>query len=174
MTLAMSLLKRVEEWRICLFVFIVYCVFMKNKDEGFVYKFLVPILSTMLWGVGLCTGVFGLLPKAVNAEAQFFIAAYSVYVLFIFDTIVEFIDIWAVSCKRHYGGNVFGLFALYALIFVGVIIATFVDVFCYSKEACKLIVVICMILHKCLMAFFNNHHGYFLLDIKGDVFNSNI
>lgn len=137
-------------------------------------RFWMPAINTILWGAGLCIGVFGLLPKYDDPNIQFIIAAYSVYLLFVADSIVEFLNISACNSEQHYNANVFMVFGWLFFIFATVVVATFLLIINDNKELHQIVILVAMVLHKGSMAFFSHNQNSFLSNIKGGVYNSNI
>ncbi len=86
-------------------------------DNEMIHRYLIPILNTLLWSAGLAIGVFGLLPQADSHSTQFLIAAYSVYILFIFEVLVDFLDILARREEQYFGANILGMFGLFVFYF---------------------------------------------------------
>lgn len=144
------------------------------KDNEMIHRYLIPILNTLLWSAGLAIGVFGLLPQADSHSTQFLIAAYSVYILFIFEVLVDFLDILARREEQYFGANIFGMFGLFVFIFLIIVLTTFAHIYGSNQVLCKSIILAGMIAHKFLIAFFNKNSQCFLLNIRGQVYNSNI
>lgn len=143
-------------------------------DNEIIHRYLIPILNTLLWSTGLAIGVFGLLPQADSPSTQFLIAAYSVYILFIFEVLIDSLDILARSEEQYFGANIFGMFGLFVLMFLIVVLATFAHIYGSNQVLCKTIILVGMISHKFLIAFLKRNAQCFLLNIRGDVYNSNI
>lgn len=57
-----------------------------SEDRG--RKYLTPLFYTLVWCIGLCIGVFGLLPSAVGSR-RMIIAALSVYGIFCANTLLD-------------------------------------------------------------------------------------
>lgn len=134
----------------------------------------VPIIATMLWCAGLCIGVYGLLPKLEDPKFQFVLIAHSVYLLFVVESIVDFLNVSAKNQEQHYNSSVFIMFGVYTILFMCVVIATFFQCVWNDCCICSIMILVFMTLHKFVMAFFNNNQSIFLHVIKGQTLNSNI
>lgn len=104
--------------------------------------------------------------------ADFLIASYTVYGILVFENAIHFLDL-ATQDKVKYSNFIFYFMAGIILIFFVTIL--FTGAFCLNKgEWLQYGIVLLMILHRYVMAYFNSHKERFLVTRIGEVFESSL
>lgn len=134
-------------------------------------KYLIPLFYTLIWCIGLCIGVFGLLPSAIGSK-KMIIASFSVFGIFCANTLLDilFYYIRAVTeCVRPAFGFIMLLFA-FSILIVIVLSRIYLD---YENIYLLISVLIVMALSNYGMGVVRHNPSICFEEIKGNNYKSN-
>jgi len=133
----------------------------------------VPILYILIWISSLFIGVAGYLPQAKSYIESLVIAGWTVYTIFLLDTLVYLVDMNAEHYDKQFGSNIF-LFLASFLFLVGLTIYSTWLLQRYTDHMWLIIMLVSMALCKAAISFFANNLKVFLYKNKGDVLYSQL
>lgn len=142
-------------------------------DDSKIHHILIPILNTLVWAIGLSMGIFGFMPKISVWQTQLVIGGWTVYFIFLLETIICYMDLSVHQADKQFGSNV--------LIFISAVFLTLVSaiffgwLFIQYNQILALGAMICsMIASKAVMAFMSNNLNLCFFKSKGLTYNSHI
>ncbi|HJG76943.1 hypothetical protein [Phocaeicola barnesiae] len=138
-----------------------------------IHRILIPILNTLVWAIGLLMGIFGFMPKINVWQTQLVIGGWTVYFIFLLETVIYYLDLSVYHADRQFGSNV--------LIFISAVLLTTISaiffgwLFIQYNQILVLGAMICsMIASKAIMVFMSNNLDFCFFKSKGLIYNSHI
>lgn len=129
----------------------------------------IPIGYAVVWGIGLILSLFGLSIFDDNEHSTKFIylfSAYCVFLIFLGEVVLSFIDTAAVHEKDRIKGTVFWLFARFFIIIISTLIISFLFYeFEYPLLLLPLVGIMCWL--KWEIAHLNNNMSEYVIKEDG-------
>lgn len=129
----------------------------------------IPIGYAVVWGIGLALSLFGLSIFDDNnhsAEFIYLFSAYCVFLIFLGEVVLSFIDTAAIHEKDRIKGTVFWIFARFFIIIISTLIVSFLFYeFKYSLLLLLLVSIMCWL--KWEIAHLNNNMGEYVIKEEG-------
>jgi len=129
----------------------------------------IPIGYAVIWGIGLVLSLFGLSILNDNNHSTEFIylfSAYCVFLIFLGEVVLSFIDTAAIHEKDRIKGNVFWIFARFFIIIISTILVSFLFYeFKYSLLLLLLVGIMCWL--KWEIAHLNNNMSEYVIKEEG-------
>lgn len=142
-----------------------------NLDNEIIHKKEVPLLHALLWAIALFLGYTcsNIWPEKIIMELM---AVFIVFVVFLWETAIIFLDIKSRYPKKNFVGNIFGLNArLFFIIPIPFVLGAI-----YKKLdliICFYLALFSMVWLKWEIASFANNIESYLVDIKPEIYPNN-
>lgn len=150
---------------------------IKFKDIS--HKYIVPITYTLLWGLGLllCGVEMGFDEDVLNGleNGRFFVGALVIYVIFIMECVVAFIDTALTNLKSQFNVNLLFLLIVILLNLGVTLLLSGLFIF-RNTEYSQLIwlLLAMMMLMKLTGTFFANNINIFMVKLHSDTKTSTL
>lgn len=139
-----------------------------NINTGFVHSIVVPVIYALIWVVGLSIGLYDLLPQVYSKIGYGLVVAYSVYCIFLMESLVFIIDLGITERDWDFILKPNMIMAFQIMVFVVIFLISGL-LYIVSDTLSLWLIVLFMGLHKFVMAYFgNNVHRY----LSGEVINT--
>lgn len=113
----------------------------------------VPVFSGMIWATGITVSTFNILPHTDNPTRAFLILAYSVYLIFIVESLLSLIDIAVQEGSWRF--IKFPMPILAWLVAVPAVLVMLTGYLCAWENFMPLwVILVCMMLHKYIMSYY--------------------
>lgn len=142
-------------------------------DDTKIHRILIPILNTLVWAIGLSMGIFGFMPKVTVWQTQLVIGGWTVYFIFLLETVIYYMDLSVLHADRQFGSNVLIFISAVFLtiissIFFGWLFIQYEQILAFGGMICS------MIASKAVMAFMSNNLSLCFFKSKGLIYSSHI
>ena len=141
-------------------------------------KYITPLLLTILWGLALYLCIFELWDSTVTSNlinGKAFIGISSVYIVFLFESVIYFFDSAITHLKRQFNVNL--VFLLCSIILLITITLFLSYLFIFNNSDCSNLlwgIFFCMITQKMLNSFYCNNIELFLIEWSKKPLTSNM
>lgn len=108
---------------------------MTNRTNNYIHTRFVPFGYAFIWGVGLLLSLVGLSFLSNKSHSDKFVylfSAYCVFLIFLGEVVLSFIDIASIHDTHRIKGTVFWVFSR----FFGIIILTLITSFFFYESNC--------------------------------------
>lgn len=144
-----------------------YQIMKGTKNRAYI----VPLLYTLVWCIGLCIGVFGLLPTADGGK-RMIIAAFSVYGIFCVNSLLDILFYYLRAVKENVK-PAFGYMMLF-FAFAVLIVIVMSDLYLNHENVFLLIgVLLTMGISNYGMGFVKHNPSICFEEIQGKRYKSN-
>lgn len=142
-------------------------------DNTKIHRILIPILNTLVWAIGLSMGIFGIMPKVTVWQTQLVIGGWTVYFIFLLETVIYYMDLSVHHADRQFGSNVLIFISavfltIISAIFFGWLFIQYEQILAFGGMICS------MIVSKAVMAFMSNNLNLCFFKSKGLIYSSHI
>ncbi len=136
----------------------------------------IPILYVVIWGLGLALSIFGFTifdVKEHSEEVGYLFVAYSVFLVFLGEVVLTFVDIASLYADKRIKGTVFWFFSRLFLIIILVLIFTFVY---YQAKRLWLLMIFCLLMCwlKWEISYTNNNMEKYVIDEEMNIFTGKL
>jgi len=136
-----------------------------------IHRYLVPILYILIWTSSLFVGIAGFLPKSDTLTEGYIITGWSIYTIFILDSLVYMIDMNSDNFEKQFGSNIFLFFASFIFLVALTIFSSWL--FQKYEDYVWLIVMFAgMAFSKACLSFFANNIDMFFYKKRGEILYS--
>lgn len=136
-----------------------------------IHRYWVPVLYILIWTSSLFVGVAGWLPQACNDMERYIITGWTVYAIFILDTLVYFVDMNSSHFEKQFGSNIFLYMASFLLLVLTTILSSWL-LQRYQGISWVVVMIISMALSKACISYFANNLDLFFYKNRGRVLYS--